>query len=131
MSTPRGTRISTSMGDWVTDQNKRTAHEARRPQIRRASDLLGPGFGPHAILLTDWNSEEATFNGFFYSDPGALHAPDGTNIFLGLVIGSPTGHGIQQAFSHPALGGPPMTRWVRSFHTHGTETPLFSTWASI
>lgn len=131
MSVPRNHPEPESMGEWMNQRVKREMHEARRPVIRRASDLLGPGFGPYAIEVRDWNSEETTFNGFYFSEPGALHSPDFDLIWLGLCIGTPIGHGVQQLFSHAISGDVPPERYIRSFHTHGTETPIFSAWTEL
>jgi len=65
--------------DWMRRIEKRLMHEERRPQIRTASDLMGPGLGPKAVQLFDWNDDITLFNGFFWSEPGpAQHSPANT-----------------------------------------------------
>lgn len=114
---------------WFRQQEKRTLREERRPRVTAASDILGPGFAPRAVQVNDWNAEEATFNGFFYSEAGAIHTP-GAGVWIGLVIATPTGHGLQQVWSHAVGGDTPPTRWTRSFHTHTGETTTYSAWSS-
>lgn len=131
MSTPRNDRHPDNMSDWMNQRVKREMHEARRPQIRRASDLLGPGFGPFAVEVRDWNADETAFNGFFYSDAGSLNSPDEDLIWLGLVIASGQGHGVQQLFSHsmPLVGAP--LRFIRSFHSSTTQIRLYAPWTEL
>lgn len=69
-------RTNITFTDWMRDIEKRILNEERRPSIRSASDLMGPGAGPYAILTVDWNADETTFNGWFYSEPGAQNSPD-------------------------------------------------------
>lgn len=69
-------RIPTDFTMWVQQTDKRMMRQERRPAITNATQILGPGAGPFAVLLNDWNEEGATFNGTFYSEPGAVNAPD-------------------------------------------------------
>ena len=72
MGGQNGWRTNITFKDWMRDIEKRILNEERRPIIRAASDLMGPGAGPYAIETLDWNADETTFNGWFYSRPGAL-----------------------------------------------------------
>lgn len=119
--------VVTTAEGWFRAQEKRTLHEERRPRITHARDLMGPGLAPQAVEVRDWNAEETTFNGFFYSEPGALHSPDPTADWIGMVIATPTGHGLQHVWKHSDSGLP--THYVRTFHTHILETPIYSSWA--
>ena len=133
MATPRNDRNPETMSDWMNQRLKREMHEARRPQVRRASDLLGPGFGPFAIQTRDWNADEVAFNGFFFSDDDGtvLHSPDPAMIWLGLVIAANRGHGVQQLFGHTMpIGDPPM-RFIRTFHASITGLRTYAPWTEL
>ena len=75
-----------SMSDYMRQQEKRLLHEERRPLIRSAAALLGPGFAPFAVPLVDWNADETLFNGHFYSDAGAQNSPDILRAWIGTVL---------------------------------------------
>ena len=133
MSTPRNDRHPDNMSDWMNQRIKREMHEARRPQITKASDLLGPGFGPFAIETRDWNSDAVAFNGFFFSEDGTgvLNSPDPEMIWLGLTIAAPHGHGVQQLFSHSMpVAGTPM-RFIRTFHSTTTQIRTYAPWTEL
>lgn len=84
--------------DWVQQLEKRLLNEERRPQIAAASDLLGPGAGPYAVQIWDWNSDEGAFNGIFFSDPsdGQINSPDDVKHWLGETFGTDDGNGFQR-----------------------------------
>lgn len=84
---------------YLRHQEKRIANEQRRPMVRKASDILGPGFAPFATQLIDWNADEAAFNGYFWSDTGALNTPVGVgvSVWMGITISSGT-IGFQQVW---------------------------------
>jgi hypothetical protein len=126
--TPRNSPIELTMGDWMRGQEKRTMHEERRPKIGKASDLLGPGFAPTAVHLNDWNSEEARFNGYFYSYGDASNVPEpGVMIWFGHIISSGH-HGEQTLWSH----GPLPTRILRRyFHVHSNQMPVYGPWTPL
>lgn len=85
--------------DHFGHQKKRVELEQRRPVIRKASDLVGPGIGASAVQVTDFNDTLATFNGFFSAIPGALNAPDAA---LPLAAREPF---VGTTSSDSALGG--------------------------
>lgn len=60
--------------DYVGHQRKKNQVSDRRPVIRKASDLVGPGINSSATVVTDWNNALATFNGYF-SSVRALNGP--------------------------------------------------------
>lgn len=79
-------RIETNAGDYFGNQKKKAEVEARRPVIRKASDLVGPGIADQAVRITDFNDELATFNGTFSAADGALNSP-AAGAFIGTVLG--------------------------------------------
>lgn len=88
-------RIETNGVDYLRGQQKRVAIEQRRPVIRKASDLVGPGIGATATVITDYNDVLATFNGYYSSEAGALYAPNSTEAFVGSVVMDSTLGGVQ------------------------------------
>lgn len=117
-------RINIDGSDWMRDMEKRVMSEERRPQIRGASDLLGPGFGPHAIQTMDWNSAETGFNGIFYSVAGqTVNSPDNSTYWIGHVLAQQDGYGVQHLYEHRVAGDPallPIRQYVRRFYNPGT-----------
>lgn len=103
-------------------------HEQRRPLIRNASDLLGPGFGPQAVQTFDWSSDEAAFNGFFWSAPGAINAPDATSYWAGVCLATSDGSGVQRVTMHEGGVWPAVTM-VRRYTTPSTNR-LYSQWST-
>lgn len=85
-------------------------HEQRRPIVRKAADILGPGFAPFATVITDWNSDEAAFNGYFWSAAAAdSNAPDTTSIWMGHCVSNGQ-YGWQQVL---AVDPAATTYWTR------------------
>lgn len=82
-------------GDYFLGQRKRLDIDKRRPVIRRASDLVGPGIDAQAVRVTNWNDMLATFNGYYSSLPGAAYAPDSIQNFLGTVVMDSEMGGVQ------------------------------------
>lgn len=117
-----------SMDDWMTQQEKRVAHEERRPQINTASDLLGPGIAPHATPISDWNSEETLFNGIWVSEPdiGVEHSPDPSKRWIGVSYGTIDGYGYQQVWDD----SDPVVSYTRTFSTIG-DSPEFTDWVLL
>lgn len=81
--------------DYFGQQKKRVALEQRRPSIRKASDLVGPGISLYAVRLTDYNDILATYNGYYSSEAGATDAPDPVGIYVGTVVSDATLGGVQ------------------------------------
>jgi hypothetical protein len=117
--------------DWMRDVEKRSMHEGRRPQIRTASDLMGPGLGPQAVEIRDWNDEVTTFNGFFFSTPGAQNSPDGNRYWMGYVIADESGNGIMRVYEYtpdsPIPSAPPLMLY-RNFKTTPGSLRTFGPW---
>lgn len=98
---------------------------------RKASDFLGPGFGPHAILTADWNNEECQFNGMFYCVPGALNSPDPSMAWIGQVIADPSPSGVQIVQTYKSPDWPPLRR-MRKFESSVDGTvPVFTGWITL
>lgn len=79
-------RIETTARTYFDQQQRQADIESRRPTIRQASDLVGPGIGATATRITDYNDLLATFNGYYSSAPGAANAPNSTEAFIGQVV---------------------------------------------
>ena len=109
--------------DWMRGMEKRVLHEERRPQIRTASDILGPGIAPYCIRIEDWNAPETLFNGFWYSEPGAFNAPKSDRYWIGYSLAIEGGWGIERVteyFGDTTDVAWPRQVWVRKFWT---DTP--------
>lgn len=86
MSNEQNWRAETDAETYFGHQQKQTNLADRRPVIRMASDLVGPGINTNAVRITDFNDLLATFNGYFSSVAGAASAPNATDDFVGAVI---------------------------------------------
>lgn len=69
-------REEINAADYFGHQKKKQEIENRRPVIRRASDLVGPGIGASAVRITDFNDILATYNGYYSARAGAYSAPN-------------------------------------------------------
>jgi len=118
----------TGMDEWMTQQEKRVAHEERRPLVRTAADIMGPGLAPHATPVSDWNSEETRFNGIFYSEPdiGVQHSPDPASLWIGVSYATEDGRGYQQVWDD----SDPVISYTRTFTTLGDSTE-FTDWVLL
>jgi len=126
-----GWRTATSVEDWMRNVEKRLMHEERRPNIRTAADLLGPGVAPYSIWINDWNTDETAFNGFFHSEPGALHSPNNTRYWMGSSQATRDGYGLQRVSEYrgdPTEALWPRPTYVRKFFTISGQQRQFSTW---
>lgn len=117
-------RIPTDAATYLSHQQKRTNFAERRPVIRRASDLVGPGIGAHAVRLTDYNNLLSTFNGYYSSAPETTNAPPGGEAFVGYVISDAELGGLQ-VFTGLTTG----TEYRRTFTRNPTDPELI-TWGS-
>lgn len=83
-------------------QNKKLQVADRRPVIRNAADLVGPGIGAYARRITDYNAPLATLNGYFSSNRainGPSPLPSGEN------AGFDVNHYVGFTVSDSELGG--------------------------
>lgn len=120
--------------DWMREVEKRILHEERRPMVRTASDLLGPGIAPFSILINDWNDSQTSFNGYFHSEPNALNTPDSSKYWMGTSQATEEGFGIQRVTEYfgPSVEAKwPQPVYVRRFYTGGQAGTQrqFSPWA--
>ena len=71
--------------------------------------------------MTDWNADEAAFNGMWFSLAGALNAPTNGDDYIGTTEARNDGTGVQQAWSTPTPAPPDEdwmpTGYVREFYT--------------
>lgn len=102
-------RIEKGAVDYFGHKQKQLDVADRRPVLRKASDLVGPGLGAFTTRLTNYNDILALYNGFFSSAPGAANAPNATEAFTGYVI-SDAEIGAQQVFRGLTSG----TQFVRT-----------------
>lgn len=106
-------RPETDAGDYFLHRQKQLDLADRRPVIRKASDLVGPGIGSSAVRITDFNDLLATFNGYYSSEPGAASAPNALEAFIGQVI-SDSEFGGQQKFTGLSSGAEYSRTFQRS-----------------
>jgi hypothetical protein len=96
-------RIEINGGDYFGHQKKKLQIADRRPVIRKAADLVGPGINANTVQITSYNDLLATYNGFFSSEAGASFAPNETDQFAGFTI-SDAALGGTQTFTSLATG---------------------------
>lgn len=100
MTDEQNWRTEIDAEDYFRHQKKKTQVADRRPVIRKASDLVGPGIDAAAVVVTDWNDVLATFNGYF-SSTSALNGPQSvgggsdTSLYVGFVTMDATYGGKQ------------------------------------
>jgi hypothetical protein len=121
-------RIERDSTDYFGHQKKQMAVENRRPVIRKASDLVGPGISATATRIADFNNVLAVFNGFFSADVGALNGPNDTDAFVGFVSSDAELGGVQQFTS--LVDG---TIWQRMFTRNPADASAiyFAAWKSL
>lgn len=95
MSNVQNWRTETNATDYFGQQKKQLQVADRRPVIRRASDLVGPGINTYAIRIDDFNNLLATFNGFYSALAGAFNAPNTEENFVGHVASDAELGGVQ------------------------------------
>lgn len=125
-------RIPHTASDLIGGMNKRILHEERRPLIRSASDLLGPGLGPTAVQLLDWNDESTEFNGIFWSLAGAQNSPDPASAWMGTSFTNDDGYGYQELteFRDAINQGEAPQQWIRTFSGAG-GIRAYGTWSKV
>lgn len=130
MSTPKDHAPIVTGFDTVRDLSRSLTSQERRPDIKRPHDLLGPGFGPHATQLLDWNSPTARFSGFWMSTDAA-NGPTPAGKFMGLSIATPDGHVAQIAIDHQHHPDEPNRIYVRRIHQHANQALAFTAWEPV
>lgn len=96
-------RTAVDAQDYLGQQKKKIETEQRRPVMRRASDLVGPGIAPGAVMVTDWNDKLATYNGYYSSGNAS-----------GIYPGASAANGPQLDVVHGSLDFHPYTATVVS-----------------
>jgi hypothetical protein len=116
--------------DWMREVEKRILHEERRPNVRTAADILGPGIGPYSVLLDDWNAAETVFNGLFHSLPGAANAPLADRYWMGTCQATSDGYGLQRVDEYQGSSTAiwPRAGYLRKFFTPAGQQRQFSSW---
>ena len=121
-------RTETDASDYFGQQKKQLQVADRRPVIRRASDLVGPGIGSYATRVEDFNALLVTFNGFYSALVGALNAPNETENFVGLVASDAELGGVQM-FTGLTSGA----RYQRTFNRSPADPELigWTAWVEV
>jgi hypothetical protein len=112
------------MGTWMADQGRKTGELERRVRVPSAKQILGPGLGPWAVRLFDWNDEKTLYNGVFYSEVGAANSPDPTKAWIGSSWATQDGRGAQEV----TQVGTSRPVYRRTFATAPGATPVFTPW---
>lgn len=129
MTTPKDWRPSIDADDFFRNMEKRMSITERQPNIRKASDLVGPGIASYAIRLLDWNSQSARHNGFWITQDAANGPVDELGgPLMGITVASETGEVVQVAF---AQGNGPMRMYSRQVTAPGGIAPDFQPWQAV
>lgn len=99
--------------DYLQHQKKQGQIDNRRPVIRKASDLVGPGISANATVISDFNDTLATFDGYFGAVAGAANAPTSGQAYVGIVT-SDGDLGGMQVFYGMTDGGTYKRMFTRS-----------------
>ena len=121
-------RTETEATDYFGHQKKRVALDQRRPVIRRASDLVGPGIGAAAVRLTDLNDVLATFNGFYSCLATASNAPNATQSHIGFVSSDSEIGGIQMFYG---MSDGIARRRIFTRNPADPSSIVWGTWAAV
>jgi hypothetical protein len=125
-----GHRIPQDAGDLVRNLQRRIGALERRGGVSNIKQYLGFGIAPHARRIMNWNDVNIFNNGWYFSDPDALNSPDGTKMWVGQVIATHSGPGIQMVWEHGGVGAP--ANYIRQFHSHtSTDPPSYTAWTLV
>lgn len=113
--------------NYFLHQKKKLELADRRPVIRQASDLVGPGISGQALRLTNFDSLLASYNGYFAADVGANNAPNAFDRFAGFVT-SDSEFGGWQMFKSLTTNVTYQRSFIR--YPGDSETVLWGTWTS-
>lgn len=117
-------RDSKEIEDYLLHQQKQQDLNNRRPVIRRAADLVGPGIAATAVRVTNFNDLLAQYDGFFSAAPGALNAPDSEQGFIGFIASDAELGGVQILF------GLTDQMMYRRVFTRNAADPDFIAWGA-
>lgn len=104
-----------TLDELMSQSERRLAKVERRVNIRTAADILGPGYGPYAVEVGDFNAENARFSGVFFANPGAANTPDEDKLWVMRTLSTSEGVGVQVAYTARAVDGG-FSQWSRSFY---------------
>lgn len=125
-----GGRIPQNATDWMRGMERRISALERRGGIASPRALLGNGIGPMATRTVDWNSNDTLLNGWYFSDALSINSPNPTYAWLGMVIASYPGHGLQVVWSHNLAAPSAVLNYVRQYHRHASENVAeFTAWS--
>lgn len=134
MGSQQGGRPVVNFNDWMRDIERRVLREERRPVIRNATDIVGPGIGPYTKRVTDWDTDAPAVNGFFYSVANQIiNSPDDTLDWMGLVEANPNGQGLQRVWQYitdVTDPNPSPTLYTRAFVTNADGSRTYTEWTA-
>lgn len=126
--------MGTSMSGWsppatgidlISDMSRDVDQMRRRTRPPRAGQILGPGVAPQAVRIVDWNGDETLFNGFFYSELGALNGPNPAKRWMGTSEVTTDREGVQLVHEMGAVDG---QVWRRTFTADVAGVRTFNPW---
>lgn len=120
MSGEQDWRFQTDAETMLGAQKKTLAVADRRPVIRKAADLVGPGINAQATRITDYNNLLATYNGYYSSVAGAFGAPSDTEDFVGITVMDSLLGGFQ-LFTGLGTGTGKGATYRRRFHRNPAD----------
>lgn len=128
MNDSQNWRTETDASDYFGNQKKRLALSDRKPVIRRASDLVGPGIAAQAVRITNYSDLLATYNGFYSSEAGATDAPTSGEAYVGFVSGDEELGGVQMFTNLDS-----EVRYQRVFRRNPSDpaTIYWGSWAAL
>lgn len=95
MSGEQGWRTPVDAYDYLSHKQKQNDLADRRPVIRKAADLVGPGIGSQAVALADFNDLLATYNGYYAGVTAAANAPTNSEGYVGFTVMDANQGGVQ------------------------------------
>lgn len=120
----KGWRTPVDAGDYFNGQQKASRMEQRRPVVRRAGDLVGPGIGALATRLFNFNDPRTLFNGFYVASAGVPGAPVSTEPLAGTVVVDAEIGGVQVFY------GLTTNRQFRRTFTRNPSSPTTLVWTA-
>jgi hypothetical protein len=132
MAVQNSWRPTINFNDWMRDIEKRLMHEERRPSVRPAYDVVGPGISTYSQQVEDWNSDGPIVNGFFYSEADqVINSPADDCDWMGLVQANALGQGLQRVWEYVTTADEPdpdPALFTRSFVTNDDGTRSYTPW---
>lgn len=121
-------RVEIDAEDYLGHQKKKLAIADRRPVIRRADQLVGPGIASTAVRLTDFNDLLAQYNGFFSAEDGADNAPPVAQNYVGTVISDAVLGGVQEFYG---MSNGTLYRRIFTRNPGDADSISWGAWASV